>query len=164
MIREIENVFVDFPDNNCFACHPHNHYGLQLKFFADDETGEVFTRVKPKEYFAGFPGILHGGIQCALVDEVAFWAMFDRVGKIGLTTKVEMQFSKKVDSNMTLNVRGKVTRSRGRYVVVDAVIMDENGDECTKSSVTYFLPNKDVLFQVMGKERFTGKFLDFIYD
>ena len=66
MIREIENVFVDFPDNNCFACHPHNHYGLQLKFFADDETGEVFTRVKPKGYFAGFPGILHGGIQCAL--------------------------------------------------------------------------------------------------
>ncbi|NIP31680.1 MAG: hypothetical protein GTO02_02820 [Candidatus Dadabacteria bacterium] len=164
MIREIENVFEDFPDNNCFACHPNNQYGLQLKFFADDEKEEVFTRVKPKDYFAGFPGILHGGVQCALVDEVAYWTMFDKLKKIGLTTKVEINYNRKVDSSMELEVRGKISKIRGRHVIVDTVIIDQNGEECTKSRVTYFLPKKDVVFNVLGKERFTDKFLDYIYD
>lgn len=162
MVREVENAFVDFPDNNCFACHPNNDLGLKLKFFADDDTGEVFTRIKPQKHFAGFPGILHGGIQCALVDEVAFWTMFDKLKKIGLTTKVEIYYNKKLDSSMELEVRGKVLKVRGRHVIVDTVIIDENGDECTKSTVTYYLPKKDVVFNVLGKERFTEKFLNFI--
>ena len=87
MIREVENAFVDFPGNRCFACHPDNEHGLRLKFFADDERGEVFTKITPEHKFAGFPNILHGGIQSALLDEVAFWTMFDKLKKIGLTTK-----------------------------------------------------------------------------
>lgn len=164
MPREIENVFIDFPDNNCFACHPNNKHGLQLKFYADDEKQEVFTKVKPKEYMAGFPGILHGGVQCALVDELAFWTMFDKVGKIGLTTKVEIIYNKKVDSDVELEVRGKVTKVRGRHVFVDASIYDDEGSECTKSTVAYFLPKKEVVFDVLGKERFNEKFLSYIYE
>lgn len=164
MPREIENTFIDFPDNKCFACHPDNEHGLKLRFFADDDKGEVFTKVKPQEYFAGFPGILHGGVQCALVDEVAFWAMFDKVGKIGLTTKVEINYNKKVDSNIELEVRGKVTRIRGRYVFVEATIYNDMGEECTTSNVVYFLPKKETAFEVLGKERFNDKFKEYIYD
>ncbi|MGH7885861.1 MAG: PaaI family thioesterase [Thermodesulfobacteriota bacterium] len=164
MIREIENVFIDFPDNNCFACHPNNKHGLQLRFFADDEKQEVFTKVRPKDYMAGFPGILHGGVQCALVDEIAFWTMFDKVGKIGLTTKVEINYNKKVQSGIELEIRGKVTKVRGRYVFVDAVILDEDGEKCTSSTISYFLPKKEVVFDVLGKERFNEKFLDYIFD
>lgn len=162
MVREIENSFLDFPDNNCFACHPGNDLGLKLKFFADDETGEVFTKVRPADHFAGFPGILHGGVQCALVDEVAFWTMFDRLKKIGLTTKVEINYIKKVDSGKELEVRGKVSKIRGRHVVVDTKIIDQKGNECTTSKITYFLPKKEVVFDVLGEERFNEKFLSFI--
>lgn len=164
MIREIENVFVDFPDNNCFACHPNNEHGLQLRFFADDEKDEVFTKVKPKEYFAGFPGILHGGVQCALVDEIAYWAMFDKLKKIGLTTKIEINYNRKVDSSMELEVRGRVTSVEGRTVVVNAEIIDENRKVCTKSTVTYVLPKKEVVYKVLGEERFNEKFSEYIYD
>lgn len=164
MIREIENAFLDFPDNNCFACHPDNKHGLRLKFYADDEKNEVFTKVKPQQYFAGFPGILHGGVQCALVDEVAFWTMFDKFGKIGLTTKVEINYNKKVDSNIELEVRGKITRVRGRYVFVEASIYNKDGEQCTTSKVVYFLPKKEVVFDVLGKERFNKKFTEYIYE
>ena len=164
MIREVKNEFLDFPDNNCFACHPNNDLGLKLKFFADDETGEVFTKVKPADHFAGFPGILHGGVQCALVDEVAFWAMFDKIKKIGLTTKVEINYIKKVDSSMELEVRGKISKIRGRHVVVDTKIINDKGIECTSSKVTYFLPKKDIVFDVLGEERFNEKFLSYIED
>lgn len=155
MDREIDNVFRDMPGNNCFACHPENPVGLKLRFFADDARGDVYTRIKPEDHFSGFPGILHGGIQCALVDEVAFWAMFDKLGKIGLTTKVEMQYLKAVSSSFPLEVRGRVSRVRDRMVVVDTSIFYENNTELTKSRITYFLPNRKVLFDVMGEETFT---------
>lgn len=162
MDREVENVFTEMPGNNCFACHPNNSSGLRLRFYADDDAGEVYTRIKPEKHFAGFPGILHGGIQCALVDEVAFWAMFDKVGKLGLTTKIEIQYLKAVNANVDLEVRGRISKMRDRFVVVDTVILDDKGNECTKSQVTYYLPKKEVLFDVMGKEKFTEDLMQYI--
>ena len=57
MIREIENIFLDFPGYGCFACDPRNDKGLRLKFFADDEKGDVFTKIVPEKHLQGFPGI-----------------------------------------------------------------------------------------------------------
>ena len=162
MIREVENAFVDFPGNRCFACHPDNEHGLRLKFFADDEKGEVFTKITPEHKFAGFPNILHGGIQSALLDEVAFWTMFDKLKKIGLTTKIELQYNKAVKMDQPLEIRGKVVNQRGRYVFVDALLRYENGDDLTSGRVAYFLPKKVVLFDIFGEESFTDKFLQFI--
>ena len=125
MPREIENIFLDFPDYGCFACDTRNRLGLQLRFFADDERGEVFTVFNPKDHFSGFPGILHGGIQCALVDEVAFWAMFDRLKRIGLTTRVEMDFIKRAEMIGPLEIRGKIDEIKNRSVLVSVNILNK---------------------------------------
>jgi len=164
MQREIENVFIDFPDYGCFACDPKNKLGLRMRFFVDDETDEVFTKINLEEHFSGFPGILHGGIQCALIDEVAFWAMFDRLKKIGLTMKVEMDFLKKVENPGILEVRGKVEEIKNRRVKVNVNILNGNGETATKSIVTYFIPKREMLFKLMGEERFTEKFQRYIQD
>jgi len=164
MIREIENVFIDFPDYGCFACDPRNDLGLRMRFFADDERGEVFTRIKPEEHFAGFPGILHGGVQCALVDEVAFWAMFDRLKRIGVTVKVEMDFLNAVKTSSSLEVRGKIERIQGRRVFVNVKILSEEGEVCTRAKVVYYIPKKEIAFKIMGRERFKEKFLKYLED
>lgn len=162
--REIKNVFVEMPENSCFACHPENKIGLKLKFFADDEKGEVYTLIRPQECFSGFPGILHGGIQCTLLDEVAFWTMFDRVGKIGLTTKVEIEYLKVAEIGRTLEVRGKVLKVKGRVVVVESTIVDGKSEVCTKGKISYFLPTKDVLFSVIGEDKFGNELIQYIKD
>lgn len=163
MIREVENSFLDFPGNNCFACHPDNSHGLRLKFFADDDTAEVFTRIKPEHHFNGFPGILHGGVQCALIDEVAYWAMFDRIKKIGLTAKIDLSYLKPVPMDTELVVSGKISNHEKRRVEVETVIKAEE-EILTKASVLYFLPNRKALFKVFGEENFNDKFLSFIMD
>jgi uncharacterized protein (TIGR00369 family) len=164
MPREIENVFTDFPGYGCFACDPRNTLGLRMKFFADDEKDEVFVRIKPEEHFSGFPGILHGGVQCALVDEVAFWAMFDKLKRIGVTSKVEMEFLSPVPTSSLLEIRGKIDKIQGRRVFVSVSILNEDGEVCTRSRVTYYIPRKEILFKIMGKERFTPKFMKYIED
>lgn len=165
MIREIENSFIDFPGNNCFACHPGNSHGLKLKFFADDEKGKVFTKIKPELHFNGFPGILHGGIQCAIVDETAYWAMFDKVKKIGLTANINLQYLSPVPMNTELEVSAQVREVHKRKVRVDTVITTEDSEVLTQADVLYFLPNKKVVFKVFGEERFKSqRFRSYIMD
>ncbi len=164
MAREIENIFLDFPDYGCFACDPRNKLGLRMKFYADDEKGEVFTKIRLEEHLSGFPGILHGGIQCALVDEVAFWAMFDKLKKIGVTMRVEMDFVKRVDNPADLEVRGKIEEIRNRRVTVNVNIYSGEKTLATRSRVTYFIPSREMLYKIMGKERFTEGFQRYIED
>ncbi|NIP38533.1 MAG: PaaI family thioesterase [Candidatus Dadabacteria bacterium] len=164
MAREIENIFTDFSDYGCFACDPSNKMGLRMKFFADDDTGEVFVKMNLEKHFEGFPGILHGGIQCALMDEVAFWAMFDKLKKIGLTANIELNYKRKVETLKEIEIRGKVGEIKNRRVVVDVNILDEQRNVTASSKVTYIIPNRKTLYNLMGKEKFTEKFQQYIQD
>ena len=163
MIREIENIFLDFPGYGCFACDPRNTHGLRLKFYADDEKGDVYTRTTPEKHLQGFPGILHGGIQCALVDEVAFWTMFDRYKKIALTAKIDMEFLRPVGAASEIEVRGRIADVDGRKIGVEVIIYEQQ-KVCTRSRVDYIIPRKEVTLRVMGKERFTEKFKKYLDD
>ncbi len=162
MPREIENIFTDLPGNNCFACHPKNDMGLKLRFYADDETGEVFTTVSPRRYFNGFPGILHGGIQCAILDELAFWTMFDKVGKLGVTTRIDLRYLSPVGFDAPVEARAKVLEEEGRTVRVSAAIKNRNGKNSAKAVVTYELPDRETLDGILGKETLKGKFERYI--
>lgn len=164
MIREIENIFLDFPGYGCFACDPRNNLGLRLKFFADDEEGDVFTKITPEKHLQGFPGILHGGIQCALVDEVAYWTMFDKHKKIALTTSIDMEFVRPVGTSSELTVRGRIVEEKERKVTVQVNILNEGNKVCTKSTVEYVIPRREMLYRIMGKERFTDRYQQYLED
>ncbi len=164
MIREIENTFLDFPGYGCFACDPRNELGLRLKFFADDDKGEVFTKITPDKHLEGFPGILHGGIQCALMDEVAFWTMLDKYQKIALTTNINMDFMRPVGASSELTVIGTIDNENGSKISVNVRIIDGSGKVCTKGRVDYVIPKRAVTYRIMGKERFTGKFQKYLDD
>lgn len=164
MPREIENVFVDLPGNNCFACHPNNEIGLKLKFYADDETGEVFTVLSPERRFNGFPGILHGGIQCAILDELAFWAMFDRVGKLGVTKRIDLRYLFPVGFDAPIEARARVLEEESRTVRVSAEIRGKNGRPSARAVVTYGLPDRKTLNAILGEGTLTGKFERYVKD
>ncbi len=164
MIKEIENTLSHLPGYNCFACGPRNEHGLRLKFFHDQATDEVFTTVYPDEHFSGWPGIVHGGVQCTLVDEVAFWAVFNKIRKIALTAKINIVYIKKVPSGRPLDVRAKIREIRERRVEVDSVIRDEDGTELASAVVTYVFPRKKVLSEILGSECLTEEFLQYVRD
>ncbi len=52
----------------CFLCGVENPIGLNLRFY-EAEDGHVEARFTPKEEHQGYPGVLHGGITSALLDE-----------------------------------------------------------------------------------------------
>jgi acyl-coenzyme A thioesterase PaaI-like protein len=51
----------------CFVCGTQNPHGLGLQFFDDGKT--VWTELTAAEHHQSWPGVLHGGIIAAVLDE-----------------------------------------------------------------------------------------------
>ncbi|MCX7681205.1 MAG: PaaI family thioesterase [Anaerolineae bacterium] len=55
----------------CFLCGRQNPVGLKLEFYEDEEARLVRTEFSIPEEYQGYPGVVHGGIVAAILDETA---------------------------------------------------------------------------------------------
>lgn len=63
------------PGNMCFGCGLDNPDGLQMKIFRDPiHSDRLLGSFVPRETHAGFPHIVHGGVQFAALDCMAGWS------------------------------------------------------------------------------------------
>jgi len=96
----------------CFLCGLENPIGLKLAYY-DEDGGRVTVRFAPCEEHQGYPGVLHGGIICALLDETIgrtlvrrdIWAM---------TVDLNVRFRQSVPLGQELTVVGELVRLRSR--------------------------------------------------
>ncbi len=54
---------------HCFVCGLENPFGLQLRFY-ESVPGEIVAEYTVPEQYQGYPGVVHGGIVTAMLDEV----------------------------------------------------------------------------------------------
>jgi uncharacterized protein (TIGR00369 family) len=55
----------------CFLCGRQNPLGLKLDFYEDPEAGHVRVDFTVSDDYQGYPGVVHGGIVAAVLDEVS---------------------------------------------------------------------------------------------
>jgi uncharacterized protein (TIGR00369 family) len=55
----------------CFVCGRQNPLGLKLDFYEDGEAGQVRAEFTVPEDYQSYPGVVHGGILAAILDEVS---------------------------------------------------------------------------------------------
>ena len=55
----------------CFVCGLQNPVGLKMAFYNDPETGRVQANLIVPDEYQGYPGVVHGGIVAAILDEVS---------------------------------------------------------------------------------------------
>ena len=100
--------------NNCFICGRQNPRGLYMSFY-DNGQNEVCAEYAVPEMYQGYPGIVHGGIVAAMLDEVV-----GRVAMIGdhhrfmFSVKLEVKYRHPVPTQTPLQLVGRVVRLRGR--------------------------------------------------
>ena len=141
-MREIKNIFHHWDEYNCFGCAPHNSAGLHLKFYYDEDEKEIVTRFNGDDPFNGFPGILHGGIQATLMDEIGFWIIFDQLKKFGLTVNLNVDYIKALTVPREIEVRGKIERFDDKTAEVSTRIIDRDKTLYAKGKLTFFLANR----------------------
>lgn len=95
-------------EQTCFGCGPHNPHGLKLKFELDGDI--VRTRFTLGQGYDGPPGILHGGLQAMVADEVAGWTLVGLRGRIGLTTSMQVRYIQSLWLGKEVVAEGKISR------------------------------------------------------
>lgn len=140
-MKRIRNPWKD-PKNdgvyNCFACSPYNSAGLQLEFWEDGD--DIVTKWKPTKEYEGWIGVLHGGIQATLLDEIGGWVVMLKLKTTGVTTEMNVQYIKPVKvTNGELTIRGRIVSEEGRIAKIKASLHNEAGEECATALVSYFV-------------------------
>lgn len=99
---------------NCLVCGIDNAYGLKTRFLETDG-GELIAIFNPIDEHQSYPGITHGGISAAILDEVIGRAimMVDR-DTFGVTIALTMRYKKPVPLGVELKAVGRITRDNGR--------------------------------------------------
>lgn len=83
--------------------------------FFDNGQNEVYADYCVPEAFQGYPGVVHGGIVSAMLDEVvARVSMIKDHHHFMMSVKLEVKFRHPVPTETPLRVVGRIVRLRGR--------------------------------------------------
>jgi acyl-coenzyme A thioesterase PaaI-like protein len=107
---------------HCFVCGRENAYGLKLNFY-ETAPGEVIVNYTVPEHFQGYPGVVHGGIVAAMLDEVTGRVhMGGDPPRFMFTAKLNIRYRKNVPIGQPLRIIGHAGKSKGRMAVATGEI------------------------------------------
>jgi acyl-coenzyme A thioesterase PaaI-like protein len=113
---------------DCFVCGRANQFGLQLAFY-ETAPGEVTCEYTVPEQYQGYPGVVHGGIVAAMLDEVCGRAyMGGETPRFMYTARLEIRYRKNVPIGKPLRIIGKTNKSKSRTATATGVIYGPEGD------------------------------------
>lgn len=137
---KIRNPFTEMGtrhDYNCFGCSPFNEIGLQLEFWENEE--ELIARWQPRKSLEGWMNVVHGGIQAALLDELAGWIVLIKMKTAGVTSALNVRYLKPVNiSKGEVTIKGKVVSVDKKLATINATLFDGEGTECASAEISYF--------------------------
>ncbi len=98
----------------CFICGRENPRGLYMTFY-DDGHDEVVSQYSVPDIYQSYPGIVHGGIVAAMLDEAV-----GRVALIGdhhhfmMSVRLQVKYRQPVPTEVPLVIKGQVVKLKGR--------------------------------------------------
>src|SRR6266508_6387597 len=125
----------------CFICGLENPIGLHLHIY-ETEPGIVESTYFAPEHFQGYPGVLHGGIVAAILDEVSGRAHMgsDPMNpRFMFTAKLEVKYRKNVPVGKQLKIIGKAGKSRAKSAEAWAGIYDGETNELLAEGSTLLI-------------------------
>lgn len=136
-MRKVSNPYEAVQGYNCFACSPANEYGLHMTFLEDGD--EIVCHWEPRSFLQSYAGILHGGIQATLMDEIGSWLVQVKIGTAGLTSNMQTRFRKPVPMEEgKISLRASLVARRRNLVDVAVRLYAPDGVLCAESEITYF--------------------------
>ncbi|MCH7485288.1 MAG: PaaI family thioesterase [Chloroflexi bacterium] len=115
----------DSPRRWCYGCGDRNPEGLHIDFEVDGK--RVSGRFLLRKEHQGFPGVAHGGIAAAALDEAMGWAMY-AAGAMAMTARMEIRYRRPLPLGEEVTVTAHVVRDRGRRLEAEGRIETSSGE------------------------------------
>lgn len=131
---------------SCFVCGRENPVGLRAQWMSDRSAREVHGVVTVAEHFNGFPGVVHGGIVAALLDEgaVRCLAIDGSVEDLMVTLKLAVTYRRPTPTATPLTVVGRLVRHRGTRAEAESELRLPDGTVTATASVVLARPPASV--------------------
>ncbi len=113
-----------------------NPAAMRVRFYWDGE--KIDTTVHPDETYAGYRGIMHGGMITALLDEAMGWAAAVERGCYFVTGELNIRFLHPVPVNRPLRVIARCVEHQERYSISVGKLVDETGKVLSRGEGKFF--------------------------
>jgi acyl-coenzyme A thioesterase PaaI-like protein len=121
---------------HCFVCGLRSPVGLRLGFH-DDGVSEVRAEYSIPAHYQGYPGISHGGIVAAILDEaLGRVAMIGNPNRFTVTVRMELKYRQPVPVETPLVIVGSAVKLRGRLVQARGEVRLPDGGVATEAEAT----------------------------
>lgn len=136
----------------CFVCGLENKDGLRLMLESTDD-GRVTGKFSVPTKFQGWPGIVHGGIIAAILDEAAGRTATEQIPKhVYLTGTMNVRYRHPVKCDTPLWVEAEMVHRKGRVVTSKSWILDETKTVLSEAEIVYVQLEEDPGFDHSGRQ------------
>jgi uncharacterized protein (TIGR00369 family) len=131
----------------CFLCGLENKFSLRMKWYEDHQAQQIRSTVVVPDHFNGFPGVVHGGIVSAILDETAGRSVMLTSGEDALMValKLEVTFRRPTPTNTPLTVIGWVIKQTASRAQVAGEIRLSDGTLTAECKAIVVPPPKEIL-------------------
>jgi len=119
----------------CFGCGRENPVGLRADYYQDH--GKVYCEYTPGEEYQGYPGVVHGGILCTILDEVLYRTALMEENPWMVTGKMEVRFRAPVPTGRPLTATAEVVQRTRRTLEAKGEIQLEDGTVAVEAGATF---------------------------
>lgn len=154
-MKKIKNPWKGVEGYHCFGCAEHNQNGLQMEFY--DNGNEIVSYWNPKHHFQGWLNTLHGGVQSALMDEIAAWVVIKELNTCGVTSSMQTRFLKAIKTDEgEITIKARLKEMKRNIAIIECEILNHLGETCSKGEINYFTYSQEqakALFQFREIEK-----------
>jgi uncharacterized protein (TIGR00369 family) len=131
----------------CFLCGLDNDVSLKMRWYEDHQAQKIRSIVTVPDHFNGYPGVVHGGIVSAILDETSGRAVMLKSGKDALVVslKLEVTFRRPTPTNTPLTAVGWVIKQSSSRAQVAGEIRLPDGTITAECKAIVARPPQGIL-------------------
>jgi uncharacterized protein (TIGR00369 family) len=130
----------------CFLCGRQNPIGLKMEWYSDPEAKQVRATVTVPQHFNSYPGVVHGGIVAALLDETSGRSLLldgDTDSNLMVTLKLEVKYRRPVPTDQRLTLRGWIIQRTPTRAKVAAELLLPDGSLAAEAQAVVVRPPQE---------------------
>ena len=130
----------------CFMCGRENSHGLKMVWYNNPDTNQVEATVTIGEQFNGYPGIVHGGIVAAILDETSGRAvMLDgNFENLFITLRLNITYRRPTPTSTPIKAIGWVEHKGRRCMKVAGKLLLSDGTVTSECKAVVVRPSGEI--------------------